>query len=161
MLYILDIDLRGWGIYHCKLQVQRVCQVQLPDTGLIRPRSPNAFSIWRMHTSAARFWLYLFVYAWDVWPITYRSHILFLTLPMSIFTYHPNHKLYQYFQGNTTAIARVGNNGVADEGYSFPLQECQGDCDNNGGKIELSFLFYPLVYPLVHNHDHLVGYYHD
>ena len=78
-------------------------------------------------------------------PITIVHNLMFLTLPMSIFTYHPNHKIYHYFQGNTTAIARVGNNGVADEGYSFPLQECQGDCDNNGGKIELSFLFYPLI----------------
>lgn len=77
------------------------------------------------------------------------TYLMFLTLPMSIFTYHPNHKLYQYFQGNTTAIARVGNNGVADEGYSFPLQECQGDCDNNGGKIELSFFPYPLVYRIL------------
>ena len=29
-------------------------------------------------------------------------------------------------------LVLAGDNGVAEPGYSFPLDECQGDCDNDG-----------------------------
>jgi len=31
-------------------------------------------------------------------------------------------------------LQRVGNNGVADIGYEFPLDACLGDCDTDDGK---------------------------